>query len=126
MFNVSGRFEIKDLQVVYEIIRSISDYEIDELEIKKISQLELVLMDLRPIFEMFSIKNSENGETIEFKYKKNGPDGGIYGEIRTFVDSATNEQIVQIKIRFSPEYVSKRTSKIISLIECYELDYSDN
>ena len=126
MFNVSGRFEIKDLQVVYEIIRSISDYEIDKLEIKKISQLELVLMDLRPIFEMFSIKSSEYGEKIEFKYKKNGPDGGIDVEIYTFVDSATKEEIVQIKIRFSPEYVSKKTSKIISLIECYELYYSDN
>jgi len=126
MFNVSGRFEIKDLQVVYEIIRSVSDYELDKLEIKKISQLELVLMDLRPIFEIFSIKNSECGEMIEFKYKKNGPDGGIDVEIYTFVDSATKEEVIQIKIRFSPDYVSRRTSKIISLIECYELYYSDN
>ena len=126
MFNVSGKFEIEDLQVIYEIIRSVSDFELDKLEIKKISQLETVLMNLRPLFEMFSIKNSECGEMIEFKYKKNGPDSGIDGEIYIFVDSATKEEIIQIKIRFSPEYVSKRTSKIISLIECYELYYSDN
>ena len=83
-------------------------------------------MDLRPIFEIFPIKNSEYGEMIEFKYKKNDPDGGIDVEIYTFVDSATKEEVIQIKIRFSPDYVSRRTSKIISLIECYELYYSDN
>ena len=63
---------------------------------------------------------------IEFFFKNDGPDSGIQLEIYFFIDSATNEQIVQIKISFSSEYISRNTSKIISLVECFDLYYSDN
>ena len=123
MFTISKRFSSEDIQKVYDIICSISNYNWGTLQVKNISQLEEIFLQMRCLSENFIIEENDNGEIIKFTFKKDGLDSGVQLEIYIYTD---DELIIQIKSLFSSEYVSTNTSKIIDVINLFDMCYSDN